>query len=153
LRWQFNRTTTASRSSTSIAKKARSKAEVDFATWLMMAKLGRFDDLPSNAQAFLNSYRARLEQMSETESKVLAVREVYGTYFNEMGGTGAAPEQEARDAITDDNAKKLQKARKPKTPPSAAVASAGPRPRKPIPALLIFAVMVALIAAYKFLAH
>jgi predicted phage gp36 major capsid-like protein len=136
----------ASRSSTSIAKKARSKAEVDFATWLMMAKLGRFDDLPSTAQAFLNSYRARLEQMSETESKVLAVRE-------EMGGTGAAPEQEARDAITDDNAKKLQKARKPKTPPSAAVASAGPRPRKPIPALLIFAVMVALIAAYKFLAH
>jgi hypothetical protein len=136
----------ASRSSTSIAKKARSKAEVDFATWLMIAKLGRFDDLPSTAQAFLNSYRARLEQMSETESKVLAVRE-------EMGGTGAAPEQEARDAITDDNAKKLQKARKPKTPPSAAVASAGPRPRKPIPALLIFAVMVALIAAYKFLAH
>ncbi len=91
--------------------------------------------------------------MSEAELKVLAVREVYGTYFNEMGGTGAAPEQKARDAITDDNAKKLQKARKPKTPPSAAVASVGPRPRKSIPALLIFAVMVALIAAYKFLAH
>jgi hypothetical protein len=32
----------ASRSSTSIAKKARSKAEADFATWLMMAKLGSF---------------------------------------------------------------------------------------------------------------
>ena len=35
----------ASSSSTSIAKKARSKAEADFATWLMMAKLGSFDDL------------------------------------------------------------------------------------------------------------
>ena len=58
----------ASSSSTSIAKKARSKAEADFATWLMMAKLGSFDDLPSNAQKFLTNYRARLEMMSEAES-------------------------------------------------------------------------------------
>jgi hypothetical protein len=35
----------ASSSSTSIAKKARCKAEADFATWLMMAKLGSFGDL------------------------------------------------------------------------------------------------------------
>jgi len=40
-------------SNTSIAKKARTKPEADFATWLMMAKLGGFDDLPSNAQSFL----------------------------------------------------------------------------------------------------
>jgi len=64
----------ASRSSTSIAKKARSKAEVDFATWLMMAKLGRFDDLPSNAQAFLTGYRVRLEQMSEAVHVASAIR-------------------------------------------------------------------------------
>jgi hypothetical protein len=89
----------ASRSSTSIAKKARSNAEADFATWLMMAKLGSFDDLPLNAQTFLTNYRARLERMSEAESKVLAIREVYGAYFHEMGGTGAAPEQAARNAI------------------------------------------------------
>jgi len=37
--------------------------------------------------------------MSEAESKVLAIREVYGAYFHEMGGTGAAPEQAARNAI------------------------------------------------------
>jgi hypothetical protein len=43
---ECNRTTMAS--SSSIAKKARSKAEADFATWLMMAKLGGFADLPSN---------------------------------------------------------------------------------------------------------
>jgi hypothetical protein len=65
----------ASSSSTSIAKKARSKAEADFATWLMMAKLGSFDELPPNAQKFLTSYRARLEVMSEAESTALAVRE------------------------------------------------------------------------------
>ena len=64
----ISRTTMASNSSTSIARKARSKAETDFATWLMMAKLGGFDDLPSNAQKFLTSYRARLEVMSEAES-------------------------------------------------------------------------------------
>ena len=41
----------ASRLNTSIAKKARTKAEANFATWLMMAKLGGFDDLPSKAQS------------------------------------------------------------------------------------------------------
>jgi hypothetical protein len=34
-----NRTTMASSSNTNIAKKARTKAEADFPTWLMMAKL------------------------------------------------------------------------------------------------------------------
>src|ERR1700737_3521453 len=53
----------SSSSNTSIAKKARTKAEADFATWLMMAKLGGFDDLPSNAQSFLTNYRTRLETM------------------------------------------------------------------------------------------
>ena len=33
---------------TSIAKKAHTKAEADFATWLMMAKLGGFDDLQTH---------------------------------------------------------------------------------------------------------
>ena len=75
--------------SSSIAKKAHSKAEADFATWLMMAKLGSFDDLPSNAQNFLINYRNRLETMSEAESTALAVREVYSAYYGEMGGVGA----------------------------------------------------------------
>jgi hypothetical protein len=44
-------------SNTSIAKTARAKAEAEFATWLMMAKLGGFDDLPSNAQGFLTDYQ------------------------------------------------------------------------------------------------
>src|SRR5438876_7582871 len=88
-----NRTTMSSSSNTSIAKKARTKAEVDFATWLMMAKLGGFDDLPSNAQSFLTNYRARLETMSEAESTALAVREVYSAYYSEMGGVGAARNQ------------------------------------------------------------
>src|SRR5258706_10034326 len=65
-------------SNTSIAKKARTKAEADFATWLMMAKLGGFDDLPSNAQSFLTNYRTRLETMSEAESTALEQFETIG---------------------------------------------------------------------------
>ena len=75
----------ASRPSTRIARKARSKAESEFATWLMMAKLGGFDDLSSSAQSFLTNYRTRLETMSEAESTALAVREVYSAYYSEMG--------------------------------------------------------------------
>ena len=90
-----NRTTMAS--SSSIAKKARTKAETDFATWLMMAKLGSFDDLPLNAQKFLTDYRARLEMMSEAESTVLAVREVYSAYYSEMGGVGGTASSQTSD--------------------------------------------------------
>jgi hypothetical protein len=90
----------SSGSSASIAKKARTKAEADFATWLMMAKLGGFDDLPSSAQSFLTNYRTRLETMSEAESTALAVREVYSAYYSEMGGVGAAPEPKARTPTT-----------------------------------------------------
>jgi hypothetical protein len=135
----------ASSSSTSIAKKARSKAEADFATWLMMAKLGSFDDLPSNAQKFLTNYRARLEMMSEAESTGLAVREVYGAYYSEMGGVGAAPEPQARKPTAEGN--------KPQPAPSATRNSTGPMIRKSLPALLIFASMVALIVTYRFLTH
>ena len=67
----------------------------------MMAKLGGFDDLPSNAQSFLTNYRIRLETMSEAESTAVAVREVYSAYYSEMGGVGAAPEPQARNPTTE----------------------------------------------------
>ena len=139
----------SSSSNTSIAKKARTKAEADFATWLMMAKLGGFDDLPSNAQSFLTNYRTRLETTSEAESTALAVREVYSAYYSEMGGVGAAPEPKARTPTTEGKVVQLQ--RRPKPGPSAARHSTRPMIRKSLPALLIFASMVALIVAYRFL--
>src|SRR6266550_2525495 len=141
----ISRTTMASSSSTSIAKKARSKAEADFATWLMMAKLGSFDDLPSNAQKFLTDYRARLEMMSEVESTVLAVREVYSAYYSEMGGMGAAPEPQARKPTTAGNVVGLK--RPPKGQPAPSDARSRPMIPKSLQPLLIFAGMVALIVA------
>jgi hypothetical protein len=136
-------------SSSSIARKARSKAEADFATWLMMAKLGGFDDLPSNARTFLTDYRARLDMMSEAESTALAVREVYSAYYSEMGGVGAAPEPKARTPTTADKVVRFQ--RRPKRQPVPSAAHNPTWLRKSLPALLIFASMVALIVTYRFL--
>jgi hypothetical protein len=139
------------RPSIRIAKKAHARAESDFATWLMMAKLGSFDDLPANAQGFLLGYRAGLERMSEAESKVAAVREVYTSYYSEMGGLGAAPEPEAFAGSVDNGGAQSQSKRKPQPARLAAGVSDRPAARKSVPALLIFAAMVALIAAYRFL--
>jgi hypothetical protein len=147
---QFLKHWTVMATSTGIAKKALSKAEADFATWLMMAKLGAFDDLPSNAQKFLTDYRVRLEMMSEADSSVLAVREVYGTYFSEMGGVGAAPELRRRKSATE--GKGVQFKRPPKPAPSSARSnSIGPIIPKSLRALLIFAGLAALI--FTFLIH
>jgi hypothetical protein len=144
-------TTMSSSSNTGIAKKARTKAEADFATWLMMAKLGGFDDLPSNAQSFLINYRARLATMSEAESTALAVREVYSAYYSEMGGVGAAPEPKTRTPTTEGQVERFQRRPNPQPGLSAARHSTRPMIRKSIPALLIFTIMVALIVAYRFL--
>ncbi len=138
-------------SNTSIAKKARTKAEADFATWLMMAKLGGFDDLPSNAQSFLTNYRTRLETMSEAESTALAVREVYSAYYSEMGGVGAAPEPKARTPTTEDKVVRFQRGPKPQPALSATRQSTTPMIRNSLSALLIFASIGALIVAYRFL--
>jgi hypothetical protein len=139
----------SSSSNTSIAKKARSKAEADFATWLMMAKLGSFDDLPSNAQGFLTNYRARLERMSEAESTVLAVREVYVAYYTEMGGEGTAPEPQVRKPTTEGKVVGVQRPSKGRSAPPASRSTGASR--KSLLVLLIFASMVALIATYRFL--
>jgi hypothetical protein len=141
----------SSSSNTSIAKKARTKAEADFATWLMMAKLGGFDDLPSNAQSFLTNYRTRLETMSEAESTAVAVREVYSAYYSQMGGVGAAPEPKARTPTAEGHVGRFQRGPRPQESLSVARHSAMPMIRKSLPALLIFASMVALIFASRFL--
>src|SRR6185312_3822616 len=88
------------------------KAEADFATSLMMAKLGGFDDLPSNAQNFLINYRTRLETMSEADSTALAIRDVYSAYYIEMGGVGAAPEPKTRTQTTEGKVVRSQTQRK-----------------------------------------
>ena len=135
-------------SNTRIAKKARRKAEADFATWLTIAKLGGFDNLPSSAQSFLTNYRTRLETMSEAESTAVDVREVYSAYYSEMGGVGAAPEPKARTPKTEGKVRRFQRGPKPHPGLPAARHS---MIRKSLPALLILASIVALFVAHRLL--
>jgi hypothetical protein len=143
----------SSSSNTSTAKKARTKAEADFATWLMIAKVGGFDDLPSNAQNFLINYRTRLETMSEAESTALAISEVYSDYYRRMGGVGWPPELKPRTQTTNGKVVRSQKRPRPQPGLSAARHSTRPMISKSLPALLIFASIVALTVAYRFLAQ
>jgi len=138
----------AKRTTTSIARKAQAKAEADFATWLMLAKLGSFDDLPKDAQAWLEGYQARLGQMPESEAMLATIREIYAAYYTGMGGDGNAPAL-ARDLPpTPDNVVALKDVRAAKAARPAA--STAPRSRLPFPPLLIFAAMVAALVAIKF---
>ena len=89
--------------------------------------------------------------MSEAESTVLAVREVYSAYYSEMGGVGAASEPKARTPTTEGKVVRFQRAPIPQPGLSAARHSTRPMIRKSLSALLIFASMVALIVAYRFL--
>jgi hypothetical protein len=84
--------------------------------------------------------------MSEAESTALAVREVYSAYYSEMGGVGAAPEPKARTPTTE-----VKVEGRPKPQPGLSAARQRPMIRKSLSALLIFASMVALTAAYRFL--
>ena len=143
----------SSSSNTSIAKKARTKAEADFATWLMIAKLGGFDDLPSNAQNFLINYPNPTQDHSEAESTALAISEVYSDYYRRMGGVGGPPELKPRTQTTNGKVVRSQGRPRPQPGLSAARHSTRPMIRKSLPALLIFASIVALTVAYRFLAQ
>jgi hypothetical protein len=67
-----------------------------------------------------------------------------------MGGVGEAPEPQARKPTKEGNVVR-SKPLKPLRAPSGTRNSAGPKIRKSLPALLIFAGMVALIVTYRFL--
>ena len=136
-----------------IAKKAQAKAEADFATWLMLAKLGSFDDLSKDAQRWLEEYRARLAKVPESEAMVATIRDLYAAYYAEMGGQGDAPPlaehvatAPARDnvvALKDARAARADRAARPAATPSLlSKLAASP--------WVIFAGLVALIAVIKF---
>jgi hypothetical protein len=115
----------------------------------MMAKLGSFDDLPANAQAWLMGYRTRLERMPESGAKLATIQEIYAAYYASMGGAGEAPELSrvvARSEAVRHDGKVV--ALKDARPDQAA---SQPTPsRRALSPFLIFAGMVAALAAFKF---
>src|SRR5258708_15852592 len=79
-----------------IARRADTRARADFATWKMMAKLNGASSLPAEAQAFLESYKALLKEMTEPEATEATINLIYRSYYGEMGGAGAPPDLPAR---------------------------------------------------------
>jgi hypothetical protein len=73
----------------------------------------------------------------------------YSAYYSEMGGVGAAPEPKARTPPTGDKVVQFQ--RRPQREPAPSAARNSTWLRKSLPALLIFASMLALIVTYRFL--
>jgi hypothetical protein len=146
----------ANKGNTRIARDARLTAEADFATWLMMAKLGSFDDLPKDAQAFLSQYRERLKTVTEKDAAATTIDEIYAAYYARRGGKGAPPPvtpaepAPAPATSNDNNVVRLQDARRAREARASATPS-GPKGQRKMPVLLIFIGLVAIVVAMKFL--
>jgi len=140
----------ANKGNTRIARDARLTAEADFATWLMMAKLGSFDDLPKEAQAFLSQYRERLNSASEKEAAAATIDAVYAAYYAKRGGKGTPPPVNPPSPASSDNIVRLQDARRARAARAASPAAKSAGQRR-MPVLLIFIGLVAVVVAIRFL--
>ena len=140
------------RPTSTIAKKAQAKAEADFATWLMLAKLGSFNDLSADAQRWLQGYRTRLTTTPEAEAMVATIRDIYAAYFTQMGGAGEPPPlaEHVAQVTSRDNVVALRDARAARADRGARPAASSPPSQLPVSPWVIFAALVALFAAIKF---
>jgi hypothetical protein len=130
-----------------IARRADTKARADFATWKMMAKLNGTSSLPAEAQTFLVSYKALLQEMPEAEATEATVHLIYKSYYGEMGGKGLPPDVRARsgDQVTDNvTAFKRPPAQRGKT-----TGNSNAKPRLPV--ALIFACLVVVYVGFRYL--
>jgi hypothetical protein len=132
-----------------IARRADTKARADFATWKMMAKLNGASSLPSEALAFLSSYRGFLETMPEVEASEAAIGLIYKDYYAEMGGTGTPPDIKSvpKDPIVElDNVTAFK--RPPSQQPLAKNSGTNARPRLPV--ALIFALLAVIYVGIRY---
>jgi hypothetical protein len=129
-----------------IARRADTKARADFATWKMMAKLNGTSSLPPEAQTFLVSYNALLKEMTEPEATEAAIDLIYRSYYEVMGGVGAAPDVRAQSKhqVTNNvTAFKRPPAKRP-------TATSGPEAKPRLPVALIFACLVVVYAGLRY---
>jgi hypothetical protein len=145
----------ANKGNTRIARDARLTAEADFATWLMMAKLGSFDDLPKEAQAFLSQYRERLKSASEKDAAAATIDAVYAAYYAKRGGKGTPPPvtspPNVPEPASSDNIVRLQDARRARAARATQSTASKPAGKRRMPVLLIFIGLVAVVVAIRFL--
>jgi hypothetical protein len=135
-----------------IARRADTRARADFATWKMLAKLNGASSLPKEAQAFLESYKALLKQMSEAEATEATIKLMYKAYYGDMGGAGAPPElpadpkRPAKDNVT--AFKRPSAQRKPSPQQHQPKSGSGTKPRLPV--ALIFACLVLVYVGIRY---
>ena len=129
-----------------IARRADTKARADFATWKMMAKLNGASALPAEAQTFLVSYKALLAQATESEATEAAIHLVYKSYYERMGGVGAAPDLPAHsnDPVTGN----VTAFKRPPVQRSKATGGSEAKPRLPV--ALIFACLVVVYVGFRY---
>jgi hypothetical protein len=133
-----------------IARRADTKARADFATWKMMTKLNGGSALPAEAQKFLVSYQALLNQMPEREATDATINLLYKSYYEEMGGSGAAPDirTHSSDPATDNvTAFKRPAVQKPKITTRGA---SGSEAKSRLPVALIFACLVVVYVGFRY---
>jgi hypothetical protein len=131
-----------------IARRADTRARADFATWKMIAKLNGASSLPAEAQNFLASYKNFLGEMTEADATEATIRLMYKTYYAEMGGVGTPPE--IRTAPSEPVADNVTAFRRPPARPKA-TASAAPNTKPRLPVALIFACLVVVYVAIRYL--
>jgi len=129
-----------------IARRADTKARADFATWKMIAKLNGASSLPAEAQAFLVSYKALLNEMTEPEATEATINLIYRSYYGEMGGLGAPP-----DVIPPSNGQMTDNVTAFKRPPTQRPKTASGSDAKPrLPVALIFACLVIVYTGFRY---
>ena len=137
-----------------IARRADTKARADFATWKMMAKLNGASALPAEAETFLVSYKALLNQMPESDATDATIQLMYRAYYAEMGGHGIAPDVRAQmsEPVTGNvTAFKRPAPQKPKPQTGfRAGFKAGPDGKPKLPVALIFACLVVVYVGFRY---
>ena len=131
-----------------IARRADTRAKADFATWKMMAKLNGTSSLPLEAQAFLDRYRALLNEKSEAEATDTIIHLIYRTYYEEMGGAGEPPDVKAHPvgAGRTSNVTAFKRP-SPQRPKRGSAPQAKPR----LPVALIFVCLVIVYTGFRYL--
>jgi hypothetical protein len=131
-----------------IARRADTRARADFATWKMLAKLNGASALPAEAQGFLVSYKQLLEKMTDADASEAAIQLMYGSYYAEMGGSGAPPEIPARTADPAADAGNVTAFRRP--PPKPKPSASGPATKPRLPVALIFACLIVVYVGIRY---
>jgi hypothetical protein len=131
-----------------IARRADTRARADFATWKMMAKLNGASALPEEAQSFLASYKALLDQMSESEATDATINLIYRSYYAEMGGMGVPPDVKAHP--TEPATDNVTAFKRPPPATRQKSASPGPDAKPRLPVALIFACLVVVYVGVRY---